>query len=399
MNATHWNTGFARRAGHAVFATALLALAACAMHPVGEKEERDRAEQELRALDEPIAAVPLPEDPTLADYLRTAFHADAGLRAAYWQWRAALERIPQEASPPNAAISFSYLFSNDHMTAWDRTTLGLQNEPMSMLPAPTKLSTAGRRALDEARAAGLRFESAKFALQDEVTALFLDLALHRAQMRAQEETQTLLHARAVDADARLASGRGTQDDALRTRDDLERAESQLHSLHAQIPLLFAHMNRLLGRSAELPLPLPEALPEPSPLTLPFRTEAIRGAIAEAQANLAAAQAAQLRYARDLAASFVVNLAVLRDSERQIDLFERVFLPRATAGARTAEAGLATGRATFADVVGARRTEIDTAFLLAQLKAEREKTLAAIDAWQGVDVAALHGVRMGAMSAR
>jgi outer membrane protein TolC len=439
---------------------AALALAGCAVRPEGESDERERADRELRQLDEPIEPAALPEQPTLRDYLRAAFHADPDLREKYWSWRAALERIPQEASPPNPALTFSYLFSDASMSAWDRTTLGLTNDPMSNLQLPNKLATAGRRALEEARAAGLRFEAAKFALQNEVTTLYLDLALHKEQLRVQDETIALLRVQSDEAAARFAAGRATQEEALRARDELDRAASQLHTLHAQLPLLFVRMNVRLGRAPGLPLPLPESLPRPRPLplrddelialaaerspeltalahevagrdealtmarqqwipdfglslnvmgsvatsvggtvVLPLRVEAIRGAIAEAQARLNAAQAARERYARSVAASFVLDLAVLHETERQVDLFERLYLPRANAVVKSAEASLSAGRASLADVVMARRAALDTALLLAQLRVDREKTLSAIDAWSAVDVEALHSVRMGAMAAR
>jgi len=439
---------------------AALALAGCAVHPEGETDERDRAEKALRELDEQIEPAELPDHPALTDYLRAAFHSDPDLRESYWRWRAALERIPQEASPPNPALTFSYLFSYASMNAWDRTTLGLTNDPMTNLELPNKLATRGRRALEEARTAGLRFEAAKFALQNQVTTLYLDLALHGEQLRAQVETMALLRAQSEEVASRVSAGRAHQEDALRARDELERAESQLETLHAQLPLLFVRMNVLIGRPAAMALPLPDGLPEPRKLevrddelialaaqrspeltalahevagrdealtmarqqwipdfgltlnvmgsissslggmvVLPLRVEAIRGAIAEADANLRAAQAARERYARSVTATFVLDLAVLHETERQVDLFERVFLPRAKAVATSTEASLAIGRATLADVVMARRAAIDTSLLLAQLKVDREKTLSAIDAWSAVDVEALHSVRMGAMAAR
>jgi outer membrane protein TolC len=439
---------------------------ACAIHPEGESGERDRATEALRQLDESDAtdgstdARTIPPDPQLRDYLRVAFHSDQELRARYWEWRAALERIPQDASPPNLAFNFSYLFSDANMTAWDRTTLGLSNDPMNNLQLPNKLATAGRKALAEARAAGLRFEAAKFKLQAEVTSLYLDLALHGEQLDAQERMIALLTLASADAESRLRTGLATQEEALRAQDELEQAQNQEHSLHAQLPLLFTRMNVLLGHDAAAPVRLPSSLPEPRPLQatddelialaaekspelqalaqevagreealtmarqqwipdfglsfnimgsisqsiggmvlLPVRVEAIRGAVAEAEANLNAAKASRERYSRDLAASFVLDLAVLRDTERQIELFQRVFVPRAEVIARTVESSHAIGRTSINDVVMARRAQVDAQFTLAQLRAEREKTLAALESWSAVDIAALHMVRLGSMAAR
>ena len=434
----------------------LLALAspACAVHIPGEREERERALSELAALEPETPPPELPPEPTLHDYLRTAFHADAALRRAYWEWRAALERIPQEASPPNVALSFDYLFSDEHMSSWDRTTLGLSNDPSEMIPAPSKLAAAGRRALEEARAAGLRFEAAKFRLQAGVTSLYADLALHGELIQLQQEEVGLLALQAGEADAQLASG-ASQDDSVRRQTALELARLELENLHAQMPILTARMNALLGRAPDAPVPLPAALPEPpalgarddellarvaerSPelaalarevsgreealdlaqqaeipdfgfslsltgsvermvggmLTLPVRREAIAGGIAEADALLHAAQAAREQYGRDLAAAAVLDLVVLRNAERQAALFREVLLPRAELLARSAEAGLSSGQADLGAVLAARSELLEARRTLAQLQTERIKALAAIESASDLDVDSLMHPRMG-----
>ena len=435
------------------FAVLIAGLAAgCAIHPEGEREERDRA---AAALDELDAEVPaLPAAPALADYLRTAFHADAALRQAYWEWRAALERIPQEASPPDVALSFDYLFSDEHMSSWDRTTLGLSNDPSAMIPLPGKLAAAGRRALEEARAAGLRFEAAKFALQADVTSLYADLALHGELIRLQQEEVGLLALAAGEAGAQLASG-ASQDEQVRRQTLLDVARIDLDNLHAQMPILAARMNARLGRAPDAPVPLPAALPEPpqlsarddeilarvaerSPelsalardvagreealdlarqaavpdfgfslsltgslersiggmLTLPVRREAIAGGIAEADALLRAAHAAREQYGRNLAAAAVLDLVVLRNAERQASLFREVLLPRAELLARTAEAGLSSGQGDLGAALTARRDLLDTRRTLAQLQTERFKALAAIESASDLDVDSLMHPRMG-----
>ena len=144
---------------------ALIALAGCAMRPAGEDAERQRAAEAGRPFTDTVVLPLLPENPTPEDYLRFAFLRNADLHARYWEWRAAIERVPQDSSFPNVALPFSVMFSGGKQKLWDRTTLGLSNDPMSDIPFPTKLSTAGRKALEEARAAGLRFEAAKFLLQ------------------------------------------------------------------------------------------------------------------------------------------------------------------------------------------------------------------------------------------
>ncbi len=424
---------------------------------LGFGEERDRAAAAGREIESSGAAPELPADPLPEDYLRVAFFANARLRARYWEWRAALERIPQEASPPNPALNFSYLFGGPQVKAWDRTTLGLSNDPMSDLPWPSKLATAGRKALEEARAAGLRFEAEKFRVQARVLTRYVDLALHEVMIRTQEEDLALLSLVAEEVASGVRSTGVPVPDLLRAQGERDLAKNQLESLRGQHATLSAEMNALLGRSADAPLPLPTSMPAPRPLpasdaeilslaadrspeiaalsrevagkqaaldlarqqripdfglsfswmgsvsrslggmiVLPLRGEAIQGAIEEARANLRAAEAAREQVRRDLAASFVLNLYVLRSDERQADLFERVLVPRADLAARAADAGLAAGRGTLMDVVRARRAALDAKLALAELRAQREKALVAIETWSALDVEALHPVRMGSV---
>jgi outer membrane protein TolC len=439
----------------AVASLCALALAACALHPSGEKEERDRADAVGRELADDAAPPPLPAEAQPNDYLRTAFYQSGELRARFWEWRAALERIPQVASPPNPALNFSYLFSSDNLKGWDRTTLGVSNDPMYNLQVPSKLETAGRKALEEARAAGLRLEATKFRLQAEVLSSYYDLALHGEWIRIQEERVELATIVARETEARLQSGSASQSELVRAENELDLSKSELESMHAELPPLVAKMNALLGRDPLAEISLPKSFPAPRPLpaadgdilriaaerspelaalereigareqalelaraaeipdfglsfsfmgsvsqtlggmlVLPLRREAIEGGIEEARAMLRAAQAARTQYQRDLAASFVLDLYVLRNAERQIALFEGTIVPRARQSLELARAAWASGRGGQAGTVDARRVLLDARLALLQLKSEREKALVAIESWSKLDVEALHPVRMG-----
>ncbi len=428
-----------------VFAT-LLALAGCALHPAGEKEERERSLRAGASYLERPDPPPLPAVPGPDDYLQQAFLRNSDLEVRYWEWRAAIERIPQDASPPNAAVPFSYLFSAENLKAWDRTTLGITNDPMTDIPFPTKLLTAGRRALEEARAAGLRFETAKFRLQREVLSTYHDLALLAESIRIQEENVALLRMIAGQAEVRVQAGTADQQDLLKSQTRLRLAENDLENLRGQARPTGARLNALLGREPAAPVPLPPALPAPRPLplsdddlirlgserstelaalareiegrkealslakqaylpdfslsfsftgsvaqtvggmlVLPVRLEAIQAGIAEARAGLNAAQAARKQYERDLASSFVLNLYVLRNDERQIRLFEEEIIPRARQTVAISQTAYAANRVGFVEVLDSERTLLEARLTLAQLRTEREKALAAIESWSAVDV--------------
>lgn len=429
----------------AIAVISLTLVSACAIHPPGEREEREKIAEAGKPYLEKGELPELGEGATAEEFLRYAFLSNAELEQRYWEWKAAIEQVPQDASPPNVALSFSYLFSSDNMKAWDRTTLGISNDPMANIPLPTKLETAGRRALEEARAAGLRFEAAKFLLQGKVLAEYYELALHVEQLRIQQEAVALLRQSASLAAIRVQTGSGGQQELLRAQTELDLAENSLKNLHASLPPHIARMNALLGRGVEAPFPLPKALPSPraffisdaeliqlgserSPelaalareiagkeealslarqaqipdfnlsfsvmgsisqmlggsIVLPVRQEAIRAGIEQAQANLRAMQAARVQYSRDLAASFVMNLASLRNDERQIELFEKTILPRALQTVQATQSSYSSTRSSYLEILDAQRLLLDARLTLAQLRAEREKALAAIETWSAVD---------------
>ena len=423
-----------------------LAFAGCAIHPEGEREEREKIDAAGARYEQRAPLPPLPEKPAVEDYLRHAFLANADLEARYWEWKAAIEQVPQDASLPNAAISFDYMFSGGNMKAWDRTTLGIANDAMTNIPFPTKLATAGRRALEVARAAGLRLEAAKFILQRNVLSTYYDLALLAESIRLQEENVALRGIIVDLAEVRVGAGTSPQQELLAAQTALDLARNELENLKSRVPSLAAGLNALVGREPHAPVPLPDVLPAPRPLpladadlirlgserspelaalargvagrqealslaqqayipdfglsfsftgsvsqtvgamlTVPLRLEAIQAGVAQARAGLNAAQAAKTQYARDLAASFVLNLTVLRNDERQIALLEEAIIPRARQTVALARTSYAAGRSAFSELIDAQRTLLDARLVLAQLKIEREKALAALESMAAVDV--------------
>lgn len=428
--------------------------AGCALRPAGEDEERDRASKEGAAYEARPAPPEISGTSGPEDYLAHAFLANAALETRYWEWRGALERIPQDSSFPNVAVSFGYMFSPESMKTWDRTTLGVSNDPMTNIPFPTKLATAGRAALENARAAGERFREAKFLLQKDVLWTYYDLALLGETLRIQTETLSLLRQVVSQAEIRVRTGAASQPDLLRAQTEVDLAENELRTLESRAKSLSARMNALLGRPADAPVPLPPALPPSRPLpvpdaellragaerspelaalernikgreealsqarqayipdfglsasltgsisknigamaVLPLRLEAIRGGIEEARANLRATEAARVQYGRDLAASFVLNLTVLRNDERQIDLEEKIILPRARQTVELSQTSYAGGKLGFLDLLDAQRTLLELRLTIAALKIEREKALTAIETWSAVDVEVMAGGRM------
>ncbi|MCK6459853.1 MAG: hypothetical protein L6Q95_08155, partial [Planctomycetes bacterium] len=117
-------------------------LAACAIRPVGEAAERDRAAEAGEAFVqrfEERELPPLPPEAGLDAMLERALLANADLERAYWEWRAALERVPQESTTPTAAaFSLETMLSGGMGSFLDRSSATLSNDPMANIVWPKK---------------------------------------------------------------------------------------------------------------------------------------------------------------------------------------------------------------------------------------------------------------------
>jgi cobalt-zinc-cadmium efflux system outer membrane protein len=412
-------------------------LTSCAVHPRGESQERERA-RKAYVKTEPG---PLPADASLDEILSYAYQGNADLERLYWEWIAALEAIPQEASPgTNLAVSLETMLE-EGKASLGRTTIGVGNDPMAGLPWPGKLSTAGARALEKARAAGLRFEAGKLELRAKVLGAYYDYALLAETLRLDQRELSLL-AIAADASAGpFRAGMASAGELLRAQTARDLAANDLEALKAKVPGSLAALNAVLGREATSSLDLPAELPprrelpysdaeilgflaERNPelaafageakaneqavklarqqyipdlsltatsdldgvmqglmamITAPVvRREAIEASIRQAEAQLEASRAMRRQAERDLTAEAVLALYDLRDAERQVALIETTLIPRLAQTVETTHKAFAVGRASIGDVVEARDMLLKMRIMDAKMRVERERMLAEIE---------------------
>lgn len=411
--------------------------AGCAFHPAGEEEERERAR---KVLDEPPPPV-LSAEASLEDLLRYAYLSSAELRRSYWEWRAALERIPQAGSPATTlAVSFGTMFEGTS-TSWKTTTLAVGNDPMANIPWPGKLKTAARQALEYARAAGLRFDNAKLGLLARVKSAYYDYAFLGESIRLQESNVLLLEVIRDVAEARTTAGRAPQQDLLKARNALDLGRNELATLKSRSPGRLASLNALLNLAPDSPLNIPKELPVPRELKLTdaellervavrnpelaalarevqgrkegvrlmrqewipsfglsvsgdlggmarslmamvtaplLRYEAIRAGIAEAKAELEAARAMRRQMEHDLSAKVILNLYDLRNTERQTTLYRDTLLPRAEQMVETSRAAYVAGQVPLVELMDSQRMLLELRLMQAELRTEREKLLAELE---------------------
>jgi cobalt-zinc-cadmium efflux system outer membrane protein len=425
----------------------------CVLAPKETASEQARAKDAGKAFEKPFEKRDLPEIPVNAswqDVLHRAFLASGDLESAYFEWAAALDRIPQAAGYPNTNVapSFSYMFSSQRMKSFDRTTVNVGFDPMRNLELPPKVAQRGKIALDEAQAAGKRFEATKFELQRRVLSAYLELAMLDEKIRIAHENVDLLKALTDAADNRVRVG-GNQQDLLRFQTQYRLSESVSADLESQRKTTAAMLNAMLARDPATPLTLPNSLPQPRALpgddaqlialgvdtnpdlqrlahevqgrrdalelarlaylpdinpafmftgsmtqavgamvVLPTTIPQIQGMIHESRAMLRASEATLRQTKYDRAASFVAALYGLRNSERQVTVLDQTIRPRAEQVLTSARQSYTTGTGTFIDLIDAQRTLLDVRQMIAEARIDRERRLAELEALAGVDAETL-----------
>lgn len=439
-----WNTGT-----FVCAALVCLIFPGCVLAPPGTDEEQCRLDQhsQFQRPLEQRELPPLPSPATWQDVLRQAFLANGELESAWFEWSAAMARIDQAASWPNSslAVGYSYMFSSGNMKGWDRSTFAFQPDPAMNLQLPIKPAQAGKVALQDARAAGYRFLALKFDLQRRVLYAYYDLALVEERIRIQQENVRLLQQVSESARARVQVG-APQQDLLKAQIEYRLAENELRNMEAERRSARAMLNGLLSRPPEAPLELPPTLPTArlvpaddarliamgvaqnpelaglaaqvvgrqdalelarlryipdinpqfaftgtvsqavgAMVMLPTNLPAIQGAIAESQAMIRSSQATSRQTCLDRAASFVAALYFMRNAERQVELFLNPILPLAAQAMSSSRASYSVGTVGYSDLVDSQRTLLNVRLMTAQVRIEREKRLAELEALAGTDI--------------
>jgi outer membrane protein TolC len=423
----------------------------CTVHPPGEREERDAAIQSGKPYQKEIddrQVPPLPENPTPDQIVEYALLSNAELEQHYWEWRSAIEQIPQDGtqnSTLNVAAGTSITNGRD---SWGSSTISLSNDPMTDIKWPGKLDAASKQTLEKAKAAGQRFVKAKYELRSKVLSAYCDYALTAELIRLEQSNLQLLQTTATVTEAQSRAGSAGQQDVLKANNEVDMSRNDVANLESQLPSLRAAINALLNRPADAPLTVPPGLPPARSLayadgelidlaakqnpelialadevrghsegirlaklqyvpdfnlsagtdlmgvtqsvlgqaTIPvFRYEALNAAIAQADANLRASEAMRRQTSNDLTAQVVADIAIIRDADRQLDLFEHTILPRAREALVIGRSAYEAGRASLLDLLDDQRSLIAIERLVANLRITRERHLADLEAITTVDL--------------
>jgi len=235
-------------------------LAGCAS--VQERQAFQELHLEAGAFpDEADASVPggIPdpgEDATLSDYMAYAALRNPGLEAAFNDWKAALERVPQARSLPDPR--FTYV----HYVEAVETRVGPQEQSLALMqtfPWLGKLQRRGEVAFKEAEAARQRYEAARLMLIYQVKHAYHEYYyLSRAISVTEADIRLVSNLEEV-ARTKYKVGGVPYSALIKAQVELGMLEDALETLRGLRGPTAAALNKALGRPPETYVPWPKQI--------------------------------------------------------------------------------------------------------------------------------------------
>ena len=189
---------------------------------------------------------PLSEDSTLSDYLRLAALNNPGLEAAFYRWKAALEKVPQATSLPDPKFNYGYFIREVE------TRVGPQEQKIGIaqtFPWFGKLKLRGERAGESAIVAREQYEDTKVDLFYKVKETYYELYyLSKAISITKENMELLKHLESV-AQAKFRAGSDVTG-VVKVQVELGKLEDSLLSLEDLKTPIVAKLNVAMNRPVD-----------------------------------------------------------------------------------------------------------------------------------------------------
>jgi outer membrane protein, heavy metal efflux system len=207
----------------------------------------------------------LPEGARLDDYVQYAMKNNPELEAAFYQWRTALEQVPQVRTLPDPMASFSIVLDQVEREA---EYMGERYTLSQTFPWFGKLSLEGEMAVAMADAAAQRLEAVRLQLVDRVSRAHAEYVYaHRAVRIARENSALLVRLESVTREM-FRGGLANLSEVSRAQMEIGRLDDQVRSLEDLLEVAAAELNSALGRPAHASLPVVTDTPStPSPQTM------------------------------------------------------------------------------------------------------------------------------------
>ena len=250
---------------------AMLLLASCGVRPRTEEAARQDLTEVKSRYRPDDARPPLPtltQDSGLPDLIQYALLNNPRVASAFYDWAAAVEEITMARSLPDPMLTFSAEISR----GIPNLSAGLMTDPGMNWPGPGKLPLRAEAAGAEAMKRRALFENELLATTLLVKRAYFQMWVLEEKVRRTREIITVVD----DAEAlmrpRLAVGKATAQDVLRTQIEQDRLRNELANLEDSRSALAARLRAALGLPAgrqagvgpEQPLPEFALRVEPPP---------------------------------------------------------------------------------------------------------------------------------------
>jgi cobalt-zinc-cadmium efflux system outer membrane protein len=191
---------------------------------------------------------------TLQDYLYYAALNNAGLKAAFEQWKAAVEQVPQSKALPDPKFTYGYFIREVETRAGpQKQRFGI----MQVFPWLGKIEARTDAAAAAARAARKRYDARKLKLFYETRDAFYEYAyLARAVEIATENLELIKHFEEV-ARTKYMAAAAKHPDVIRAQVELAKLQDHLKTLEELRKPIVARLNAVLNRRSFEMLPWPQ----------------------------------------------------------------------------------------------------------------------------------------------
>lgn len=234
-----------------------LALAGCGS--VHDTTLNDRRSTEIFGSSQPWfegGGAPLePESAELHSYVRFGLLHNAGLRAAFHRWRAALEVVPQVTELPDPVFSYA------HFVEELETRTGPQRQRFSLqqtFPWFGVLELRGEVAAQQAESMWWRVTDKQLKVERDIKNAYYEYAYLAQAVRIDDENLRVLRRLEPVVQRRVQAG-GNQADLLRLQVEIGKLENELETLRKFQPALSARLSAAMNRRSTVPLPWPDPL--------------------------------------------------------------------------------------------------------------------------------------------
>jgi cobalt-zinc-cadmium efflux system outer membrane protein len=199
----------------------------------------------------------LGENSTLNEYLAYAALNNADLEAAFYRWKAELERVQQVRTLPDPQFNYGFFAQPVE------TRVGPQEQRLGisqMFPWFGKLRLRGEAALEMADAAQQQYEHAKLMVFYRVKDAYYELYYLGRAVVVTTENRDLVQQFETVAKAKYESDTAMYADVIKAQTELDKLNDRLRTLQDFKGPILARLNAALNRPFNAPLPWPKATP-------------------------------------------------------------------------------------------------------------------------------------------